>query len=155
MPAYRGILFSVLTAGLVAGLAPPAWATIDNFKSYKQAYPGKDPKGYSCQVCHDGVMGNAKNLNAYGKALKAFKTVAPADAKHLTGEDYRAFDAADSDGDGATNLQELEAGTDLADPASIPKGTGATVGSNGAVQQKTSSGEAPESSPELKPGGGK
>ncbi|MBI4354520.1 MAG: hypothetical protein HY595_04720 [Candidatus Omnitrophica bacterium] len=100
--------------------AEAAWATIDNQKSYKAAYPDKDPKAYSCKLCHDGAMGNKDNLNAYGKALKSFKATMPADAKKLTAEDYQAFDAADADGDGATNAQELEAQTDLLDPESVP-----------------------------------
>jgi len=107
-----------LIASLLA--AESAWATIDNQKSYKAAYPGQEPKAYSCKVCHQGVVGKKGDLNAYGTALKAFKATMPADAKKLTAEDFQAFDAADTDADGATNAQELEAGTGLLDPASAP-----------------------------------
>ena len=112
---------AVFALTLVVALAAttPAWATIDNLKTYKQAYPGKDPKAYSCKVCHNGVMGNKDNLNIYGKALKQFK--AEQGAKKLLAEDYQAFDAADTDEDGAANAQELEAGTDPLDPASAPQ----------------------------------
>ena len=58
MPRCRrmGLRFGVsLTLLLI--VVPPAWATIDNFKSYKTAYPGKEPKAYSCKVCHTGTSG--------------------------------------------------------------------------------------------------
>ena len=104
-------------------LAAPAWATIDNLKSYKAAYPGKAPQAYSCKVCHDGAIGKKDNLNAYGLALQQYK--ADAGAKKLTEEDYRAIEKEDADKDGASNLDEINAGTSPADPASTPppKGT--------------------------------
>lgn len=76
-----------MTALLGLGLASPAWATIDNLKSYEEAYPGKEPKTYSCKVCHEGAVGKKGALNAYGAALQKFKT--EADAKKLTVDDYR------------------------------------------------------------------
>ncbi len=116
----RGVL-----VGVGAGLAllaggVPAGATIDNVKSFKLAYPGKEAKAYSCKACHQNAIGKKGDLNAYGLALQQFKT--EAGAKKLTVEDYRAFEADDADNDGATNSQELEAGTDLNDPASVPEG---------------------------------
>jgi predicted CXXCH cytochrome family protein len=111
---------------------------MDNLKSYKQAYPDK---AYSCKACHEGAVGKATDLNSLGKALKTLP--APANPKKLTVEDYRAFEALDSDGDGATNAQELEAGTDLLDPASVP-----------AAEPAAGSGEtaAPAESPAPTPG---
>ena len=85
---------SVLVVGLglcVAGIpASSAWATMQNFKSYKQAYPDKDPKTVSCKTCHEAAMGNAKNLNAYGLALQQSKGAG--NAKTLTADDYKAAD---------------------------------------------------------------
>ncbi|MBI3996995.1 MAG: hypothetical protein HY352_04980 [Candidatus Omnitrophica bacterium] len=106
-------------AGIV-WLATPAWATIDNFKSYKAAYPGKDAKAYSCKVCHQHPVGRAGDLNAYGKALQQSK--AQIGAKKLTVEDYRASEKGDADSDGASNVEEINAGTSPSDPASVPKG---------------------------------
>ncbi len=120
MLSHRSVLSGVTLVVVLSVAAESAWATIDNQKSYKAAYPGKEPKAYSCKVCHEGAMGSKDNLNAYGKALKAFKAAMPADAKKLTVEDYQAFDAVDTDEDGATNAQELEAGTDPLDPVSGP-----------------------------------
>lgn len=120
MPSRRSVWCGVaLIASLLA--AEAAWATIDNLKAYKTAYPGKEPKAYSCKVCHEGAIGKKGDLNAYGTALKEFKAATPADAKKLTAEDFQAFDAADTDADGATNAQELEAGTDPLDAISIPE----------------------------------
>ncbi len=116
-----------------------AWATIDNFKSYKQAYPNKEPKAYSCKICHEAAIGNATNLNGYGKALKQLP--APANPKKLTVEDYKAAEAADPDHDGATTKQELEAGTDPSDPASGPSGGRKP---NASPSKSGSSGAAPQ-----------
>ena len=113
---------AVFALTLVVALAAttPAWATIDNLKTYKQAYPGKDPKAYSCKVCHLGAIGKKGDLNAYGLALQ--QPTPPANPKKLTVDDLRAAEVGDADADGATNLQEIEAGTDPADPASVPPG---------------------------------
>ena len=121
MPGRRACssLILVLVAGCWA--AGPAWATIDNQKSFKAAYPGKDAKAYSCKVCHIGAIGKKGDLNAYGLALQTLK--AAEGAKKLTEEDYRAIEGDDADEDGAANLQEWEAGTDLSDPKSVPPGT--------------------------------
>src|SRR3989338_8144404 len=70
-------VISISLFGLLL-IAPQAHATIDNLKSYKQAYPGKDAKAYSCKVCHQGAIGKKGDLNAYGLAQQALK--APADA---------------------------------------------------------------------------
>lgn len=124
------------------GVAAPAWATIDNFKSFKEAYPGKEPKAYSCKVCHQGAIGKKGDLNAYGISLQKLK--APADAKKLMVDDYRAIEAEDADADSATNLQEFEAGTDISDPASIPEGITPPVTTPEETSEETSEDDAGE-----------
>ena len=62
-------------------LAAPAWATMDNLKTYKQAHPDKAAKA-SCTTCHQNAIGKKGDLNPYGLALQQSK--APADAKKLT-----------------------------------------------------------------------
>ncbi|HEX9780538.1 MAG TPA: hypothetical protein VGB20_04915 [bacterium] len=107
----------VIAAALV--MAPSARATIQNVKSFKDAYPGT--KVVTCKVCHEAAIGKKGNLNAYGKALEALKGAG--NALTLTVEDYRAVEDQDADEDGATNGEELEAGTDPSDPASAPEGS--------------------------------
>jgi predicted CXXCH cytochrome family protein len=121
MPSCRQLLPRVARVILLCLAAPPfASATVENLKSYKAAYPGKAPKAYSCKVCHQGAVGKATDLNAYGQALQRLE--APVDPKKLKPEEYKAVEAGDADGDGATNLEELTVGTDPADPASVPSG---------------------------------
>ncbi|GEM_PF-2022980 len=114
-----GVVVSVVMGG-----AGTAWATIDNVKSFKAAYPGKEAKAYSCKTCHQNAMGKKGDLNAYGVALQALslQPKAPVDAKKLTEADYRAIEKDDADKDGASNLDEITAGTAPGDPASVPAG---------------------------------
>ena len=108
---------------LAAAGGESAWATLENLKTFKQAYPSKEPKTYSCKICHQGFLGKKDNLNAYGLAMQKLK--APADAKKLTPDDLKAVEKEDSDNDGASNLDELNAGTAPGDPASVPQGAAA------------------------------
>lgn len=119
MTVRRVAILSGMLCAIVE-IAPPAWATVDNLKSFKAAYPGKDAKAYSCKICHQHVMGRKDDHNAYGAALKQSK--APGDAKKLVEKDFRALEGEDADGDGASNLQEIAAGTAPGDPASLPTG---------------------------------
>ena len=116
----RWAVLTMMSGILVLCIGEAAWATIDNFKTFKQTYPGKDPKFYSCKVCHQSAIGKKGDLNAYGLALQHLK--APADAKKLTEEDLRAIEKDDADGDGASNLDEINAGTAPGDPVSVPAG---------------------------------
>ena len=119
MSKCRGSIYRVGLLVFLVSQATPAWATLDNFKTFKEAYPGKEAKAYSCKICHLNAMGKKGELNAYGLALQKLK--APADAKKLTGEDIRALEKDDADKDGASNLDEINAGTAPGDSASIPK----------------------------------
>ena len=128
MAQSRNWIIGISTV-VALSLGGVAWATIDNMKSYKAAYPGKDPKAYSCKVCHNAAIGKKGDLNAYGEALQ--KSKAPADAKKLTVDDYRAIESEDADGDGASNLAEITAGTNPSDPASVPEGAQAPAAAAG------------------------
>ncbi len=113
------VLVSACIVGVMCGGAS-VWATIDNLKAFKQAYPGKDAKAYSCKVCHLGALGKATDQNAYGRSLKQLPS--PANPKKLTIDDFKAAESVDADGDGVTNGAELQAGTDPANPDSKPAG---------------------------------
>jgi len=121
MPKRRSLIIGLSLVAMF-GVAQPAGATIDNQKSFKQAYPGKT---VTCKACHNSAIGKPGDLNTYGQALQKLK--APVDTKKLKPEDYKAVEAGDADGDGAPNGKELEAGTDPADPQSKPAKPGAAV----------------------------
>lgn len=112
----RAVRSAVIGAGLVIGLglSSTAWATLGNQKSLKEAYP--DAKSASCKVCHLNAIGKKGELNTYGEALQQSK--APGDAKTLTSAEILAIDANDADADGATNGDEIKAGTN---PGDAPK----------------------------------
>lgn len=114
MRVIRNIMLGLLLGGT---LATPAWATLDNHKSFKQAYP--DMKAVSCKTCHNAAVGKKGDLNAYGAALQKLK--GEGNAKKLTVEDYRAIEQDDADGDGASNADELKGGKHPGDPkAGLP-----------------------------------
>ncbi|RYG40771.1 hypothetical protein EON79_22010, partial [bacterium] len=70
------------------------------------------PKGeVTCNECHAGPP----KRNVYGRAVSE----AMIDGK-VTAAVLHSLDAKDSDGDGATNLEEIKAGTLPGDPASHP-----------------------------------
>ena len=127
---------ALLSAFVAVPTAQTAWATMENFKSYKQAYPEKTK--ISCTVCHESAVATRENLNGYGKALQQLPP--PANTKQLTVDDYRAAEAADPDQDGATTLQELTAGTDPSNPTSVP-GTDDSAAETPASTTSSSMGE--------------
>ncbi len=89
----RYLAITSLGLGIMLWAVTPAWATIQNVKSLKQAYPGKETKAYSCKTCHAGAVGKATDLNAYGLALQ--KHTGAGHAKMLTVEDYHAVEIED------------------------------------------------------------
>jgi hypothetical protein len=127
---------AVLAALGVAGVA--SWATpvfahkafLDRARKIYQL----DAKNGKCDLCHEvkpKEEPGAKNLNVFGKALAADPDMKPLLGKK---EEYKFSDAeikvfekavakldsADSDGDGATNKEELWLGTNPGDAKSVP-----------------------------------
>ncbi len=86
----------------------------------------------ACTVCHVA----APQLNVFGLQVQGW--LAPAAPRPLSDGDFalalpaalRAVENLDADGDGATNLAELQAGTLPADRTSAPGGTACTGGEN-------------------------
>ena len=103
---------------LTLAFAQTSWGTIENLKSFKKTYFDKSNTTYTCKTCHKSAVGKKGDLNAYGLALQKLK--APADAKKLTEADFREIEKEDADQDGASNLDEINAGTNPGDPLSLP-----------------------------------
>ncbi len=101
----KKISFCLLAIVLVLGLSGIAFGKSDYLTIFTNKYPGTS---FSCTVCH-GPSGPP--LNPYGSAFKSNGSNTAA----LT-----AIEPLDSDGDGASNIVEINAGTFPGDPNSKP-----------------------------------
>lgn len=101
---------TTLSLLLALGLSSGAHAVPAFLQMYKAQY---HPAVASCLLCHQDHAGG--RLNDYGEAfVKAGATF----------EAFKALEGKDSDGDGATNLQEILAGSNPGDESSTPKKPG-------------------------------
>lgn len=101
----------ILTMAMMAGAA---FGNPDILAAFKRTYAPKPAFSENgCIVCHT----SPPQWNPYGRAVKEAKSGL------VTAETFHAIESADSDGDGATNKDEIEAGTFPGDPKSAPEGT--------------------------------
>lgn len=88
-------------------------------KGFQAAYPKTKLLALAnkCTICH--IEDSEENeRNVYGADLE--KT------KHTGGlPDFKAVEALDSDGDGFTNIQEINAGSNPSDKSDVPAAVGA------------------------------
>jgi hypothetical protein len=68
----------------------------------------------SCRLCHGGIFPNGGNLNDFGSDIQANLDI------RASSVDFTAIEALDSDSDGASNLDEIKAGTLPSDAGSKP-----------------------------------
>ena len=105
---------SVLALLAAFGLGTSLLATMDIQKAFKEKYPEAKAINGKCSTCHMMALpkkdGDHKN-NAYGADLAKTKNK---DGKY----DFAAIEKKDSDGDGASNLDEITKGTNPGDKAS-------------------------------------
>ena len=98
---------SVLALLAALGLSPSLLATMDIQKAFKLKYPEAKTISGKCSTCHTKSLpkkdGDHEN-NAYGKDLKATK-------KKDGTYDFAAIEKKDSDGDGVSNIDEINKGT--------------------------------------------
>ncbi len=96
---------SVLALLLTLGLGTTLFATMDIQKAFKAKYPEAKAINGKCSTCHMKSLpkkdGDHEN-NAYGKDLKATKK----DGKY----DFAAIEKKDSNGDGTSNLDDINKG---------------------------------------------
>ncbi len=97
--------------GLFLSIFPAAFALSSYLTTFVNTYPAaKSTSLNSCVLCHVNPAGGGTR-NAYGEAFRT------------AGHSFTAIEAADSDGDGYTNIQEINAGTFPGDSTSHPGGT--------------------------------
>ena len=126
----RALIVAIACFGLVASGSRPADA--------REQFPGEFSKIYTtlkaggtvdsaakaCTLCHDAVAGPPK-LNPYGASVKS--ALDKANAKDLTPAVLKSIEDLDSDGDGFSNIEEINADTLPGDPKSHPAGAPKTA----------------------------
>lgn len=133
MNAKKIVLSGMVACAIVSLFTIPSMAHKAFLDKARKMYE-LDAKNGKCDLCHEvkpKEEPGAKNLNAYGKDIAA-----ETDMKPLLGkkEDYKFSDAEiktletvmkkiedkDSDGDDATNKEELALGSNPGDKKSVP-----------------------------------
>lgn len=111
---------------LISCFALSAHAKPEFLKLFKDVYGKPEAK---CIMCHSKVP----ERNVYGKAIET--ALDKAKTTNLTAEILKSVEKADSDDDGFSNIDEINAGTMPGDPASKPAAApapdGAKAGASG------------------------
>jgi hypothetical protein len=111
---------AVLAAGIMASvlLSTPARAKPAFLNHLRQTYGLGDAA--KCTICHDvkrGEKPGKKNLGAFGKDYQSALQKRGKDNLNAVLKDIADMD---SDGDGATNIEEIRLGTLPGDSSSVP-----------------------------------
>ncbi len=96
----------MLAMVFIIGAVGSASALSSYYSSFTSTYPSSATASFSCEICH--VPAGPPNRNPYGAAYAS------------AGHSFSAIEGQDSDGDGATNIAEINAGTNPGDPGSTP-----------------------------------
>jgi hypothetical protein len=81
-----------------------AMARPDFMDAFRSTYPNADPVLNNCNLCHTNVPA----LNPYGSDFRQ------------GGQDFIAIEGLDSDGDGFTNIEEIDVGSFPGNPEDVP-----------------------------------
>lgn len=103
------LTFALFLAVIVLIVAPMAAARPTYFASFNQKYDTSDTKLNSCNTCH--TSGGGSPRNPYGIAYST------------SGRDFTSIETFDSDNDGFTNIEEINALTLPGDPNDYPQTT--------------------------------
>lgn len=104
-------VLAIVSLGAVATAFPPF---LERFKATYTIKAGTPLEAAKCLTCHASASGGPRN--PFGKAIGAKL----AGSSQLTEAILKGLDSEDSDGDGATNREEIDAGTLPADAKSKP-----------------------------------
>ncbi len=122
--AKRSIIRTVITFGAVAVLAGVASAKEQFPGQFAKIYPTVksggtvDSAAQACTLCH--VEAGPPKLNPYGASVRV--ALDKANSKSLTPEVLKSIEELDSDGDGFSNIEEINNDTLPGDPKSHPAG---------------------------------
>jgi hypothetical protein len=130
---HAGIVAAGTAVAIILALTYPTLAQKPFGEKIRKHY-ALDNRNGKCNLCHEIVAKEEpgkKNLNVYGKAIQADPTMKPLLGKPgdfaFTPADLSVVEKAavkiddlDSDGDGATNIEELDLGYYPGDPKSTP-----------------------------------
>ena len=113
-------ILAVWVVGLTLVLGFAVIASADNgaLADFNAQYPGNS-YGNSCSICHT----SPPTKNPYGTDLNQ----AGGTANNIPAATFVAVEGLDSDGDGFTNIKEINAGTFPGNPASHPTPPGVTI----------------------------
>ena len=99
------LLSAVISAVGFAVLSPPASSVPEYLSQFNKKYGTSGGKLDSCMTCHQSQAASKDNLNPYGTDFGG--------AAH----DFATIEGKDSDGDGVTNLDEINKGTFPGNPS--------------------------------------
>lgn len=110
-------MVAIIAFGAVATAYPPY---LERFKATYPIKEGTPLAAAKCATCHTGPSGGARN--PFGRAITAKRTAAG--TMQLTEAVLKGLDPEDSDADGASNKDEIAAGTLPGDSKSKPAPVG-------------------------------
>ena len=102
------VLSAVISAASFGLLVSPAESKPEYLSEFNAKYKTSGSRLDGCTTCHASSSPSRENLNPYGRDFGA--------ANH----DFGAIEGKDSDGDGFSNIDEINAGTFPGDPNENP-----------------------------------
>ena len=105
------VVFFLIACAAFALWAPEAEAVPSYLTSFTATYPAATTLSSSCLICHTTASASPSTRNPYGSAYGN------------NGHSFTVIANLDSDGDGFTNITEINANTYPGNAASVPAGT--------------------------------